>query len=245
MEIKPDPEFKSHIPPLTPEEYAGLERSLKEDGCRDAIITWNNLILDGHNRYEICLREDIKFKTFDKCFEDRNDALDWIDANQLSRRNLTPEQISLIRGRMYNRAKGTLGGQIPGSRVDQNDPPIPTADRLAKENNVSAPTIKRDVQFASAVEELKPIIPDIEKQVMSGEIPSKQSVIKAAKDPKNAALHLAKKSKDSKKTNKKEKVVKKGNGEVKDSNVLVTLKRYWKKATPKDKKVFLEWIKES
>ena len=63
MELKIDPEFKCLIPDLTPEEYAGLERSLKEEGCRDAIVTWEDIILDGHNRYRICQENDIKFKS--------------------------------------------------------------------------------------------------------------------------------------------------------------------------------------
>jgi len=71
---------------------------------------------------------------------------DWIDANQLGRRNLTPDQMSLLRGRRYNRAKGKQGGDHRSKY--QNDTLIDTAARLAKEHGVSAPTIKRDGQFA-------------------------------------------------------------------------------------------------
>ena len=38
--IKIDPEFKSLIPPLSVEEYEGLEQNILEDGCRDALGTW-------------------------------------------------------------------------------------------------------------------------------------------------------------------------------------------------------------
>ena len=71
-------------------------------------------------------------------------SADWIDRNQLGRRNLTPDQMSLIRGRRYNRAKKTHGGQLPREGIDQNEPSLSTADRLAKEHGVSAATIKRD-----------------------------------------------------------------------------------------------------
>ncbi len=56
MQLKIDSEFQSLIPPLTPEELAGLEDSLKSEGCRDALVVWNDTIVDGHNRYEICQR---------------------------------------------------------------------------------------------------------------------------------------------------------------------------------------------
>ena len=44
-----DPEFKELIPPLTAEEYSGLEQSIIAEGCREPIITWDNIIIDGHN----------------------------------------------------------------------------------------------------------------------------------------------------------------------------------------------------
>ena len=46
-----DPEFKTLIRPLRKDEYLQLEVNLTVDGCREPIITWNNIIIDGHNRY--------------------------------------------------------------------------------------------------------------------------------------------------------------------------------------------------
>ena len=50
-------------------------------------------------------------------------------------------------GRIYNRAKKANGVRGP-QKLDQNDP-ASTAERLAKEHGVSAPTIKRDAKFAA------------------------------------------------------------------------------------------------
>jgi hypothetical protein len=61
--IKIDKEFKSIIPPLTSEEYAGLEASIQESGCRIPLDVWNETLIDGHNRYEICTKNNIPFKT--------------------------------------------------------------------------------------------------------------------------------------------------------------------------------------
>ena len=49
-----DPEFKNLIRPLRREEYRQLELNLVMEGCREDIIAWNDTIVDGHNRYEIC-----------------------------------------------------------------------------------------------------------------------------------------------------------------------------------------------
>ena len=84
-----DKEFKNLIPPLTKEERKELIGSIKKEGCREPIITWNNIIIDGHNRYEICSKNDIKYKTKPIKFKDRNEAIIWMVTNQLARRNIS------------------------------------------------------------------------------------------------------------------------------------------------------------
>ena len=48
--MKIDKEFADLIPPLTEEEYKGLETSILNEGCRDALVVWNDTLVDGHNR---------------------------------------------------------------------------------------------------------------------------------------------------------------------------------------------------
>jgi len=140
----------------------------------------DDILLDGHNRLEICERLDIPYKTKKIQLDGYEAAADWIDKNQLGRRNLTPDQASLLRGRRYNRAKKAHGGDRKSK--DQNDLLIEsTAVRLAKQHGVSAPTIKRDGQFASAVEKAKRLDPDIERKVTAGTAPAKAAVVAAAR----------------------------------------------------------------
>lgn len=44
--IRIDEEFKSLIPPLSADEYAGLEKSLLDDGCRDSLVLWGDTLKD-------------------------------------------------------------------------------------------------------------------------------------------------------------------------------------------------------
>lgn len=83
-----DKEFQSLIPPLTAEEYAGLEESILSEGCRDALVVWGDTLIDGHNRYEICTKHNIPFKTVTKDFASREDVKLWMIGNQLARRNI-------------------------------------------------------------------------------------------------------------------------------------------------------------
>ena len=57
-----DREFRDLIRPLMKDEYRYLESNLVADGCRDPIIVWKGVIVDGHNRYEICTRLGIPFE---------------------------------------------------------------------------------------------------------------------------------------------------------------------------------------
>lgn len=198
-----DEEFSALIPPLQPDERLLLEENLLRDGCRDALVVWaeENILLDGHNRLEICRRLNIGYETVGISLPDREAAADWIDANQLGRRNLNPDQASLLRGRRYNRVKKGVGehtGNQYTLEKGQNDP-IPTADSLAKEYGVSPATIKRDGQFAAAVEKVEAIDPEITKKVTKGEAPAKSHIIKAAKlmdeHPEKAAAILQGKAK--------------------------------------------------
>ncbi|MCX5986976.1 MAG: hypothetical protein NTX54_10825, partial [Chloroflexi bacterium] len=47
-----DPEFRDLILPLAIEERILLEESIVTHGCRDAIVAWQGIIVDGHHRFE-------------------------------------------------------------------------------------------------------------------------------------------------------------------------------------------------
>lgn len=146
-----DPEFAALIPPLSPDEYRQLEENIKRDGCRDKLVTWRGLLLDGHNRKQICDANNLTYSTIEIELPDRDAAFDWIDANQLGRRNLTPDQRTLLIGRRYNRAKKKHGGQIPGS-LGQNVPSFPrTSKRIADESRVDEKTVRRAGKAAEFV----------------------------------------------------------------------------------------------
>ena len=94
-EIKIDREFQALIPALSTEERQQLEQNLLRDGCRDPLVVWRDgreTLLDGHNRYEICMRRGLAFQVKPVEIESRDDAKIWIINNQFGRRNITPYQ---------------------------------------------------------------------------------------------------------------------------------------------------------
>jgi hypothetical protein len=78
-----DPDFKQLIPPLTPDEFRQLEQNLLAEGCREPLCVWNGILLDGHNRYEICTTHNIPFTVQNIQLESHDAAVAWICKNQL------------------------------------------------------------------------------------------------------------------------------------------------------------------
>lgn len=164
MNIKVDAELKALIPPLSKQEREQLEQNIIENGCRDPLVVWNGLIVDGHNRYEICTRLGIDYKVVEIDLQDRNAVEDWMDANQLGRRNLTPDAFKMLLGRRYNRMKQPLGGQLPHKGVPQIGGALSTAEKLAKEHAVSKNTVERAAKFYEEVQRT----PELKKAVEEG-----------------------------------------------------------------------------
>ncbi len=151
MRFEIDPEFRRMIPPVTDEEKRQLEENILAEGCRDPLVVWNGLLLDGHNRYDICTRHSLPYDVVSVNLPDRGAALDWIDKNQIGRRNLTPDQLRIIRGRRYERRKHDGPGRPTGEEWRQNDA-IRTRDALAQEHGVSPRTIDRDAKLVRDLE---------------------------------------------------------------------------------------------
>jgi len=106
-----DDDFKELITPLSNNEIIKLITSITECGCLEPIKTWNNIIVDGHNRYLICQEYNIPFKVKEMDFATKEQALIWAANNQLARRNLTT----------YNRALlGIKIAELQRPRAKQN-----------------------------------------------------------------------------------------------------------------------------
>ncbi len=175
INIVVDEEFRDLLPPLTDEVYQELEKSLLSEGCRDDIVLWNDVIVDGHNRYEICQRHGLPFETTSKDFASRDTAKIWIISTQFARRQLTREEMVFYRGVQYNLeklVKGTNNQYVQQSENGQNvrfhSDEANTAQRLAGQYNVAERTIRRDGDVADAINRIGEASPDAKKKILKG-----------------------------------------------------------------------------
>ena len=190
-----DPEFASKIPPLREEELKQLEENILADGVViNPLIIWDGVIVDGHNRYRILQKHpEIQFTTYEKAFSDRYEAIAWICKNQLGRRNLTPQQFKYLIGQQYEAEKCTSnynGNRFTSgdkSRCVQNEhtyKPERTAERIARENNLSDSYVRRAEHFAKGVDAAEEAVPGIKQEILTGSIkPTEKAVAAIAKAP--------------------------------------------------------------
>ncbi len=56
-------EIRDLLPPHAAADRAALEASILRHGCQEPILVFDDIIVDGHARYEICQKHDRPFKT--------------------------------------------------------------------------------------------------------------------------------------------------------------------------------------
>ena len=188
INLKIDPEFQNQIPPLTDDEYKQLEENiLKEGKLISPLIVWNNILVDGHNRYAILQKHpEIYFSTMPLPFESREEVLAWICKNQLGRRNLTPEQKKFLIGKQYsvehrkpggngnNQYTATTQKAVPEELCQIDTIPPTSAEasirkQIAERNNVSESYVVRSEKFMRGVEIMEQMMPGTKEKILSGQ----------------------------------------------------------------------------
>ena len=181
-----DPDLHSLLPPLTESEMAELRLSIEREGkFHTPIFLWgqHSTIIDGHHRWEIwcALPDDTpikppRFEFLDTKLAELSDVREWIVRNQAARRNITPQQLSLLRGRCYLQEKAEHGGDRrsedagssgqsghlktgPADADGSSGQPghlktDAAAERVAVETKSSARTVRRDAVYAQAVDRI-------------------------------------------------------------------------------------------
>lgn len=214
IELTEDKEFRDLIPPVTDSENDDLAKSVDKLGrFMDPIRYWNNgkknLIVDGYRRHKLwcSLPEDTPVPppaVEEMLFPDRAAAMEWMLLNQLSRRNLNPQQAKMLRGRLYNSIKAKHGGnrtgagrktsqsesenlsetlginQVAESATCSGEPEA--AQEVARQTGVSPRTVRADAAYVDALDAIGVINPSLKSELLSGKFKvSEKDVLSIAK----------------------------------------------------------------
>lgn len=195
-DIEIDPEFEGLISRPTEAEIAVLRESLEREGLLAPLLVWRQeerlILLDGHNRLEILkdliqeTGEPATIETRAIALQSREEAIEFVIANQLSRRNLSPDAASILRARMYAARKGDRASNLQQNRTKISKSKSSTSDDaaeyVASKTGVSRATIFNDAKFAEAANEL-----GITSEILAGREKRSRTAIIAAAKPKTKA----------------------------------------------------------
>jgi hypothetical protein len=140
MNITINEELRAYIDPLTENEHAALERSLLAEGCRDALVLWGEVLIDGHNRYAICRQHDIAFKTVQNdSFANIEDVQLWMIDNHLARRSVSDFQrgVLALRKKEIVTARARVSDQSAPDAAESDDTAAPTAKPLQTRQDIA------------------------------------------------------------------------------------------------------------
>ena len=198
MQIKINEVLRDYIEPLTEAERTALERSLLAEGCRDALVLWNDVLVDGHNRYSICQQHGIPFKvTQNTSFKDMEDVMLWMIDNHLGRRSVSDFQRGVLALRQQEILAKRQQAEMERAKAEDAAiaPPDPESEEAAPPPKVKA---KRE-DIARAARLSANTLGQIEKITRSA-TPELVDAVRAGTISINAAATVATLSEEDQKT---------------------------------------------
>ena len=160
------PILKDLIRPLGIDEIEQLKVNILANGCQDSLKVWQTtqkiinplsltngeqfVLIDGHNRYKICIENNVSFAVSIMKFQSLDDVISWMIDLQLGRRNMSPNEIAYYRGLKYNQEKKIE----KTNNFSSTGTFLKTSQKLAEQYGINEKTIRRDAEFAKGVESL-------------------------------------------------------------------------------------------
>lgn len=182
--LRIDEEFKTVLPPLSDEEFQQLEENILREGIINPIITWDGIIVDGHNRYAVAQKHpEVTFVTKEMKFSNRYEVIDWIITHQRGQRNLTDAQwtdlVGLLKEVRSLSHGGNRGNQYTKSgnsqilRVGKQESrrhSSPTSEQIGKEFGIAARTVDDAYAFHKGIEAIKAEDPETANDILTGKL---------------------------------------------------------------------------
>ena len=147
------PELAELLPPLSGEQLAALEKDILQNGCYAPIIVNEDLVVvDGHNRQQICTRHDLPYKMAVFAFDDLLEAKQWALDTQKGRRNLDKWELGKIalklRPEIEARAKANQGARTDlSATLPEGSAPVDTRKKLAASVGLGERTMGKVMQI--------------------------------------------------------------------------------------------------
>jgi hypothetical protein len=218
------------FPLMSEDELRDLAADIKEHGQIHPVITHENAILDGRNRIIACHKAGVLVET--QPWEPNGSPTAWVISVNLKRRQLTASQraavatesLKLFEEEAKARQTATLkkGNVIPDREI------IPSREEKGKASEKAAAAVGVNHRYVSDAKAIKEKSPETFSKVLSGEM--------SIPEAKKTIFKKDRTESEFKSTPPKDK-------STGDSPELLQLKVWWNRASKKDQKAFLKYIK--
>ena len=180
MDIVVNPELKAYIAPLTADEHEALERSILSEGCRDALVLWGDVLVDGHNRFGICQQHGLPFQTVQNTrFKSMDDVHLWMIDQHLGRRSVSDFQRGVLALRKREivaerqriaRAEVQVPVEEPAAAAASSSPRLPDSESLATREALARAARLSPSQVVMIEKIQKQAAPELVEAVKAGTI---------------------------------------------------------------------------
>lgn len=188
-----DFEFGNLSPYMPQEQYDSLEENLVDHGCRDPLLIWNDYIIDGHYRYNLCHKWGIPFPVEKINFPSRDDAIIWICRQHLKKQYLTATNQRYLIGKYFNAGRAVISREhgeinINGKFLSAR---YLAAAKIAEGYSFSHHAVYKYGTMADAIDVIFTKEPELAHRILSEQIKGSYANIRAvSKLPKDKLRSL-------------------------------------------------------
>lgn len=175
MDIVVNPDIQTYIDPLSEDEFLALERSILAEGCRDALVLWGNVLVDGHNRHAICTKHGLPFQTIQSTrFQSIEDVHLWMIDQHLGRRSLSDFQrgvLALRKREIASQRRARTEPAAPAPEAPAAPAPAAVSTEVPETREALAKVARLTSSQVMQIEKIqKQAAPEVVAAVKAGEI---------------------------------------------------------------------------
>lgn len=181
-----DTEFLRLTVPNTESQQAQLEKSLIEEGCKEPIYAWNNIIVDGHKRYAFCVFEQIDFEVRDLLYQSREDVISWVCKRRLSNLDPTTSVYKYLTGKWYKSIRPKYTAMIKAGTLIAPEAKrgwTRTSKVMARDIGVSYSKVENREAYAHYMDKISEADPDIFAAIITDNIKATYNEIRMLAKP--------------------------------------------------------------
>ena len=168
--LKTKLEFTNLYQYLGEKDHKQLEQQILCHSYHTPICTWNGIVINGIEAYELFRKHSIPFRIKRLHFSSKEDVISWICTDQLKREDLTNINKKYLIGKKYDAEKILVSRQLSSTNKSHISGASIAAKKISEECNVATATVYKYSAYSSALDIIDEKVPDLVKRVRSGQL---------------------------------------------------------------------------